>query len=64
MLALAKYMWTEGKSNPKTRSWFQRAVKVDADFGDAWAYLYKFELIHGNEVGLVTVHLFILILTV
>lgn len=24
-------------------------VKIDPDLGDAWAYLYKFELIHGNE---------------
>ncbi len=50
LLAVAKLMWTEGKAS-KTRSWFQRAVKVDSDFGDAWAYFYKFELIHGSEVG-------------
>jgi pre-mRNA-processing factor 6 len=25
-------------------------VKVDPDYGDAWAYYYKFELIHGTKV--------------
>jgi pre-mRNA-processing factor 6 len=24
-------------------------VKIDPDFGDAWAYFYKFELVYGNE---------------
>ncbi|KOB72751.1 Uncharacterized protein OBRU01_11996 [Operophtera brumata] len=24
-------------------------VKIDPDLGDAWAYFYKFELIHGSE---------------
>lgn len=24
-------------------------VKIDPDLGDAWAYFYKFELLHGNE---------------
>lgn len=23
-------------------------IKIDTDFGDAWLYFYKFELIHGN----------------
>lgn len=27
-----------------------RAVKIDPDFGDAWAYKYRFELQHGTEV--------------
>jgi pre-mRNA-processing factor 6 len=25
-------------------------VKIDPDFGDAWAYFYKFELQYGTEV--------------
>jgi pre-mRNA-processing factor 6 len=24
-------------------------IKIDPDFGDAWAYFYKFELSHGTE---------------
>jgi len=49
MLSLGRCGWMEGKPSAQTRDWFQRAVKVDPLFGDAWAYLYKFELIHGNE---------------
>ena len=29
-----------------------RTIKIDPDFGDAWAFFYRFELSHGNEVGL------------
>ncbi|VDN50508.1 unnamed protein product [Dracunculus medinensis] len=48
LLAVAKLFWTERKIK-KAREWFQRTVKIDADFGDAWAYFYKFELLHGSE---------------
>ena len=34
----------------KAREWFQRAVKIEPDLGDTWAYFYKFELQHGTEV--------------
>jgi pre-mRNA-processing factor 6 len=27
----------------KARSWFQRATAADPDYGDAWAFWYKFE---------------------
>lgn len=35
----------------KAREWFKRTVNIAEDFGDAWAYFYKFELLHGSEVG-------------
>lgn len=50
LLAVAKLIWTERKYS-KARNWFDRTVKVNEDFGDAWAYYYKFELIHGTEVS-------------
>ena len=28
----------------KARKWFSRAVTLNADLGDAWAYFYAFEL--------------------
>jgi hypothetical protein len=42
---------------PSTRSsfliligtWFNRAVTLDPDFGDAWAHFYKFEQINGSK---------------
>lgn len=44
-------LWAERKTKV-AREWFQKTVKVNPDFGDAWAYFYKFEMIHGNEVRL------------
>lgn len=48
LLAVAKLFWSERKVS-KSREWFQRAVKIDPDLGDSWAYFYKFELQHGTE---------------
>ncbi|MFH4975700.1 hypothetical protein AB6A40_002409 [Gnathostoma spinigerum] len=48
LLAVAKLFWTERKIK-KAREWFQRTLKIDPDFGDAWAYFYKFELLYGTE---------------
>lgn len=45
-----RLFWTERKTN-KAREWFNKTVKIDPDLGDAWAYFYKFELIHGTEVS-------------
>ena len=47
LLAVSKLFWTERKIT-KARDWFTRTVKLDPDFGDAWAYFYKFELQHGT----------------
>lgn len=33
----------------KARTWFNRAVTLNPDLGDAWAYWYKLELQHGTE---------------
>jgi len=32
----------------KARKWFNRAVALDADLGDSWAYFYAFELRQGT----------------
>ncbi|KAJ0174561.1 hypothetical protein K1T71_009669 [Dendrolimus kikuchii] len=48
LLAVSQLFWTERKLN-KCREWFNRTVKIDPDLGDAWAYFYKFELLHGTE---------------
>ncbi|XP_066910794.1 pre-mRNA-processing factor 6-like [Clytia hemisphaerica] len=50
LLAVSKLFWSERKVT-KAREWFQRTVKIDPDFGDAWAYFYKFELQHGTEAN-------------
>lgn len=33
----------------KARTWFNRAVTLNPDFGDAWAYWYKLEQQHGTD---------------
>ena len=35
----------------KARVWFNRACTLNPDLGDAWAYLYKLELQHGDEAS-------------
>ena len=48
IVAVAKLFWAERKCD-KARSWFNRAVALDSDLGDAWAYFYRFEVQHGTE---------------
>jgi len=47
-IAVAKLFWREKKYD-KTRRWLKRASALNKDLGDAWAYLYKFELENGDE---------------
>ena len=35
----------------KARDWFTRAVTADPDYGDAWAWWYRFEQNHGSIVS-------------
>lgn len=35
----------------KARSWFQRAVLLDPDSGDAWAHYFAFERQHGTPAS-------------
>ena len=44
-----RLLWSESKVE-KAREWFERTIKLDSDYGDAWACYYKFETIYGNEV--------------
>lgn len=46
-----RLFWSERKLS-KAREWFLRTVKIDPDFGDAWAYFYRFELNHGTKVNI------------
>ena len=49
LLAGSKLVWAQSKSDKAVRRWFERTVKVEPDFGDAWAYYYKYEQIHGTK---------------
>lgn len=48
--AVARLFWAERKIE-KARQWFGRAVTVDSDFGDSWAWWLKFEMEHGTAVS-------------
>ena len=48
LLAVSKMFWSERKLS-KARDWFNKTVKLDPDFGDGWAYFYKFEQNHGTD---------------
>jgi pre-mRNA-processing factor 6 len=45
---VARLFWGERKLD-KARNWFNKAVKTDPDNGDLWAWLLKFEMMHGDE---------------
>ena len=47
LVAVAKIFWADRKVD-KARSWFNRAVAINPDLGDAWATFYKFEQQHGT----------------
>ena len=44
ILAVARIFSSEAKQHPKARKWFERAITLNADLGDSWAYYYAFEL--------------------
>ncbi|KAI8988629.1 PRP1 splicing factor, N-terminal-domain-containing protein [Mycotypha africana] len=46
--AVARLFWIDRKIE-KARNWFQKAVQIDPDQGDSFAWWYKFELQHGNK---------------
>ncbi|KAF2151152.1 pre-mRNA-splicing factor prp1 [Myriangium duriaei CBS 260.36] len=47
-VTVARIFWGERKLD-KAASWFQKAVVLDPDDGDTWAWWYKFLLQHGTE---------------
>lgn len=44
----ARIFWAERKLD-KADNWFQKALILDPDQGDTWAWYYKFLLMHGTE---------------
>ncbi|KAM0790103.1 hypothetical protein ACM66B_005430 [Microbotryomycetes sp. NB124-2] len=48
IVTVARLFWAERKVE-KARDWFGRAVQADGDYGDAWAWWWKFEKNHGDE---------------
>ncbi|KAK4190729.1 PRP1 splicing factor, N-terminal-domain-containing protein [Podospora australis] len=44
----ARILWSERKLD-RAQNWFERALLLDRDVGDTWAWYYKFLLQHGTE---------------
>lgn len=49
-ITVARIFWGERRLE-KAMTWFEKAILSDSDFGDAWAWYYKFLLEHGTEVS-------------
>eukprot|EP00954_Amorphochlora_amoebiformis_P023584 1360996-Amorphochlora_amoeboformis.AAC.1 len=47
-VSVAKLFWLDGKQR-KARNWFNRAITVNPNLGDAWAWFYRFEKDHGRK---------------
>ena len=41
-------MWAERKLD-RAQNWFERALLLDRDLGDTWAWYYRFLCQHGTE---------------
>ncbi len=47
-VTVARIFWSERRLE-KAASWFEKAILLDSDLGDTWAWYYKFLLQHGTE---------------
>ena len=45
-----RLFWSERKLD-KAQNWFEKAILLDSDHGDSWAWYYKFLLQHGTDVS-------------
>lgn len=49
-VTIARIFWGERKLE-KAQNWFEKAILLDSDLGDTWAWYYKFLLQHGTDVS-------------
>lgn len=47
-VTVGRIFWGERKLD-KAVNWFEKAIMLDADYGDTWAWFYKFLLQHGTD---------------
>jgi pre-mRNA-processing factor 6 len=47
-VTVARIFWSERRLD-KAANWFERAIVLDADNGDTWAWYFKFLIQHGTE---------------
>jgi len=49
VIAAVANLFATDRKNEKARKWYDRAVILNPDLGDSWAYFYAFELEMGND---------------
>jgi len=49
-VTVARIFWGERKLD-KAMSWFEKAIVLDSDLGDVWAWYLKFLMQHGTDVS-------------
>lgn len=49
-VTVARILWSERKLD-KAMNWFEKAIVVDSDLGDTWAWYLKFLMQHGTDVS-------------
>ena len=49
-VTVARIFWGERRLE-KASSWFEKAILLDSDLGDTWAWYYKFLVQHGTDVS-------------
>lgn len=49
-VTVARIFWGERRLD-KAMSWFEKAIVVDSDLGDAWGWYLKFLMQHGTDVS-------------
>jgi pre-mRNA-processing factor 6 len=52
-VTVARIFWGERKLE-KAQNWFEKAIILDSDLGDTWAWYYKFLMQHGTDVSSMT----------
>lgn len=53
-VTIARIFWGERRLE-KAQNWFEKAIILDSDLGDTWAWYYKFLLQHGTDVSLLKI---------
>jgi len=53
LTAVARLFWTEQRED-KGRVWMEKALKLDPDYGDAWAWYYRLESDEGKKDDIVS----------
>ncbi|KAM7200123.1 PRP1 splicing factor, N-terminal domain containing protein [Rhypophila sp. PSN 637] len=48
LVTAARILWAERKLD-RAQNWFEKALLLDRDMGDTWAWYYKFLLEHGTK---------------